>query len=420
MRQRGQSPLAAPLGRAVRKAGSTYDRLFNPDRTTLVSLEPDGTVRGRVLLAHVVEGRLADPADPMLRRHNHYVEGRLLPEVFLELGYAVDYISWRNHSFVPRRRYDIFFAPREHFERIAERLDPDCLKIVHLDTTHWLFNNSEALARQRDLQARRGAALDSYKHINANRAVETADCATLLGNADTYASYRFAGKRVFQVPNPSNAAHPSPEAKNIEACRRNFLWLGSAGLVHKGLDVTLEAFARMPEMHLTVCGPIAEDRHFARLYHRELYETPNIRTHGWIDVTGEDFRALAGRTLGLVYPSCAEACCGSVVNGMHAGLIPIASRQCGIDIAPDFGTILDEISVGAVEDAVRAIAASPADRLADMMLRTWTVANRRHSGACYKETLSASIERIVAEHPSGADGFVPMPDVLRSLAPETG
>ena len=408
MRPKRKNPLAAPIGRSLRLLNGGYDRLFNPDRTTLIRLAPEGPPRGHVLLAQVTEGFLHDPEDPALRKHNHFVEGRLLPEVFRDLGYAVDYVSWRNHRFVPQRDYDLFFAPREFFVPMAARLNPGCLKIAHLDTTHWLFNNSEALARHRALQDRRGVALQSYKHINANRAIETADAATLLGNADTHASYLYAGKPVFQVPNPSNALHPAPEGKDIEACRNRFLWLGSAGLVHKGLDLVLEAFAGMPEMHLTVCGPIAEDRDFADAYRRELYETPNIRTHGWIDITGPDFTRMASGTLGVVYPSCAEACCGSVVNVMHAGVIPIVSRQTGIDISPAWGRLLAEDSIPAIQDAVRALAALPGPQLAAMARQVWEEARATYTAERYREVLSGALAQIVAGHP-GTAGFVPMP-----------
>jgi hypothetical protein len=48
-------------------------------------------------------------------------------------------------------------------------------------------------------------------------------------------------------------------------------------MVHKGLDLVLEAFADMPEYHLTVCGPIQKEQDFERAYYRELYQVPNIR-----------------------------------------------------------------------------------------------------------------------------------------------
>ena len=44
--------------------------------------------------------------------------------------------------------------------------------------------------------------------------------------------------------------HPSPEGKDFEVCRPHFMWLGSRGFVHKGLDVVLEAFSEMPELAL--------------------------------------------------------------------------------------------------------------------------------------------------------------------------
>ena len=70
---------------------------------------------------------------------------------------------------------------------------------------------------------------------------------------------------------------PWPDQKDFDRCRNSFLWFGSNALVHKGLDRVLEAFAEMPEYHLTVCGPIHEERDFLATYHRELFDTPNIR-----------------------------------------------------------------------------------------------------------------------------------------------
>ena len=61
-------------------------------------------------------------------------------------------------------------------------------------------------------------------------------------------------------------------------------------MVHKGLDLVLEAFAATPELQLTVCGPVDRERNFNDFYRRELYRTPNIRTVGWIDVAGREFR----------------------------------------------------------------------------------------------------------------------------------
>jgi glycosyltransferase involved in cell wall biosynthesis len=399
--------VAAAAAKAARAVGSRYGDAHN---TAFRSFRPAGAVRGRALLAHELEGLMLPADAPAPTGHNNLGEARAMRETLLRLGFAVDVISRERTRFRPRGRYDLFVAPRANFARIAAGLNPDCIKVAHLDTAHWLVNNAAIFARELALRDRRGVAIDSHKFIQINRAIETADYATLLGNDFDYASYAFAGKPVFQVPNPSAVLYPWDEGKDFAEARRRFLWIGSQGLVHKGLDLVLEAFARCPELHLTVCGPIDREPVFAAAFRRELFETPNIETLGWVDIASPAFAALRRRTAALVYPSCAEACCGTVVNSMQAGLIPIVGAGAGVDIDPGFGMVLGELSVEAVGQAVRSLAARPPADLAAMARRAWTVARDTYTVERYGEVFGAAIERIVDEHPKPSfAGFVRMP-----------
>ena len=95
---------------------------------------------------------------------------------------------------------------------------------------------------------------------------------------------------------------------------------------------------------------------------------------------------------------------------MQAGLIPLVSRESGVDIDPDFGMILGDDSVAAVEAAVRSLAARPPAELAAMARRAWTVARATYTREHYRAVFGAAIERIVDEHPRpGFAGFVRMP-----------
>ncbi|HVH03921.1 MAG TPA: glycosyltransferase, partial [Amaricoccus sp.] len=348
-------------------------RFLDVHERALVSRRPEGPVRGRALLAHEIEALALPPGAPAPVRHNNLGEAIVLRETLLGLGFAVDAISRERRRFRPKGRYDLFVGPRQSFTRIAAALNPDCIKVVHLDTAHWLANDAAIFAREAALRDRRGIAIDSHKFVHPNRAIEAADYATLLGNAWDFETYAFAGKPVFQVPNPAAVTYPWLEDKDFAAARNRFLWIGSQGFVHKGLDLVLEAFARMPDLHLTVCGPLHEEKDFVAAFGRELFETPNIETLGWVDIASPAFADLARRTLALVYPSCAEACCGTVVNSMHAGLIPLASRESGVAIDPDFGGPVGG-SVEAVEAAVRRLAARPPAELAAMARRAWSTA----------------------------------------------
>jgi hypothetical protein len=274
----------------------------HPNRVC-VSLAPTSPPKGTVLLSYLTEPFLLRPGQPMPHSHTHPWEIREIGNTFLELGYALDVIRWTNQEFVPKRPYDVFIDARMNLERLAPLVGPKCLKIMHIDTTHWLFHMAAQHNRLRDLQARRGVTLGLHKTVSPNWAIEHADCATILGNKFTSDTYRYANKPLYRVPYSSPITYPWNDAKDFDACRKRFLWLGSGGLVHKGLDLVLEAFAGMPDHHLTVCGPIDAEPDFARAYQRELRETPNITTIGWIDTAGADFARIIASTLGFVYPS---------------------------------------------------------------------------------------------------------------------
>ncbi|RJP78001.1 MAG: glycosyltransferase family 1 protein, partial [Desulfobacteraceae bacterium] len=316
----------------------------------MVSLEPQNGYKGNVLLAYILEPFLLKPGEAVSGSHTHDWESLQIGKTFQELGYAVDVIDFRNHEFIPQKDYSFFVSARSSFLQIGKRLNPGCIKIVHLETSHFLFNNTAAYKRNLDLQQRRGVTMTSLKWIQPNWAIEYADFATIKGNQFTIDTYAYAGKPFFQTANPAVISLPWSENKQFDACRNHFMWLGSDGLVHKGLDLVLEVFAGMPDHHLTVCGPVQQDKRFEKAYYKELYEMPNIHTYGWMDVNSKAFIDLTDNCIGLVYPSCAEAQAGAAVNCLQAGLIPIISYESGVDVN-DFGIILMECTIQEIRDA---------------------------------------------------------------------
>jgi glycosyltransferase involved in cell wall biosynthesis len=384
-----------PLLKSATRALGVDVRKHRPEFPAgMVSLRPDGAPKGIVLLAYILEPFQRQPGKPISTSHTHHRESELIAEIWLKLGYRVDVIDYRNHEFVPREHYDFFVSARTHLDTIAARLPDTCAKIAHLDTTHYAFNNQAAYSRVLALARRRGISLPSIRVIEHNRAIECADYGIVLGGPFVVGTYSFAGKPLFSLPVPATVSHPSPAGKNLNACRKNFLWFGSIGFVHKGLDLVLEAFAGMPDMQLTVCGPISSDSAFEQLYHTELYRTPNIRTAGWIEVSSTEFRNIVEDCAAVIFPSCAEAQASSVINCMQAGLIPIVTRETGVPVG-DFGLLLDCPTLDSIQDAVRHLAALPADDLAARAHRTWDYAAAHHSHQAYLDAYTKIVLTII-------------------------
>jgi hypothetical protein len=77
---------------------------------------------------------------------------------------------------------------------------------------------------------------------------------------------------------------------------------------------------------------------------------------------------------------------------MQAGLIPVISEACGIDV-DDFGTLLSDCSVESIRAAARALAGQPAQQLAARARGAWEFA-RAHNTA---ERYAADYRRIVQQ-----------------------
>ncbi len=354
------------------------------------------TSRGTALISFWVDAFLLPPGKPIPVGHTHFWESRQIAYTWAELGFDTDIIHWTNRKFVPSKKYDVFVDVRVNMERLAPLLGDDCLRIQHIETGHHRFHNAAQQQRLDEIEKRRGVRLRPFKLIAENRAIETAHYGTTTGNAFTIGTYAHAGRTIHRVGISTPYLFPSPENKDFEACRRRWLWFGSSGLVHKGLDLVLEAFVGMPDHELVVCAPVDGERDFEKEYEQELYGTPNIRMMGWVDNGSPAFQAVIDSCVGLCYPSCSEGGGGSVIVCQHAGLIPLITYETSVDVH-DFGELMDDISIEGIRRHVRAMSDRPAEELRALALKAWNHAREHHSREKFTQGYRTAAETILRD-----------------------
>ncbi len=355
-----------------------------------VRLLPSGPVRGSVLLSYVTHPFTISKEELQQVPHTNPVECLELAEAFLCRGYAVDVIDAWNKTFIPARSYAFCVDIQNNLERLAPLLPPTCQTLFYVTGAHWLFQNHAEYERLVALRARRGYVLRPRRTVEPSRAPEIAQRMLGLGNAFIRQTYGPLGGTIHPLPLPASVSFSTPVQRADPSVRKRFLWIGGGGAVHKGLDLVLEAFASLPEYELTVCGPVAAETDFVAAYQKELFETPNIRAVGRINVRGPEFKALLERSVAVISPSCSEGTSGSVVTGMHGGLIPIVSRASGVEVG-DFGVVLPEATVEAIVRAVRDVSALPEAELRRRSLATWEYAQAYHTRARFREEVRAFI-----------------------------
>ncbi len=378
----------------IDKVRKYYTKKLTDTRKHLL-LEPQSPARGTVLLSYKLEPFLLKPGEPVQHWHSNFSESLEMAQTFLDLGFEVDVFQFDNDVYIPsKKNYSFFIDSRWNFERLVPLINQDCLKIMHIDVAHIIFQNFAEERRLLEVQQRRGVTLQPRRYEVPNQAIEYADCATVLGNKFTQDTFAYAKKPLYPVPIIAPVLYPWPVEKDFEACRKHFLWFGSYGLVRKGLDIALEAFAQMPDYELTVCGPIHGEEDFEKAYYKELYDTPNIHTKAWIDIKSPEFTRITSSCLGLIFPSCCEGQCGGVVQCMQAGLIPVISYESGVDVF-DFGVILETSTIEEVKEAVRKVSELPAADLEIMSRKAWEYARTNHTRECFGEKYREAITEII-------------------------
>ncbi|MGA2082519.1 MAG: hypothetical protein ABSH53_18165 [Holophaga sp.] len=342
-------------------------------------------------------------------KHNNLFESLEMAQVFHELEHQVDVVNYDSRAEIDYTRYQVVFGSGPPLERVFLQ-EHICRPrtILYLCGAYPSVNNRASLDRLQVVHRGRDVWLAASARLgDPGVGVErVVDGLIVLGNAVTAEPYRAATSRpVHQLPllflqtvDPEEILR----ARDLSLARNHFLWFAGTGLVHKGLDLVLEAFARHPGLHLHVFGAIDSEPGFVEAYRKELRETPNVHVEGFLALESPAFRAALLASAFVICPSCSEACNSSVLNICgNGGNLPVLTRQNGIDL-DDFGILVRDTTVEAVEAALAEAAALTGAELDRRLRRCAAFFQREHSRERFHLRMKEAVQAILdAPGPGG-------------------
>jgi len=349
-----------------------------------LSLHNKRKSQGSVVIAYITWPFQEGYNAPRARGHTNAFEVITMAKIYQELGYHVNIIDYNDKHYKPSSDCHLAIDLHGQLEKWDTLLPKACQRILHATGPHWLLSNHAELSRLAAIRDRKGVVLLPQRQTTPSHSASYADHIVVLGNEYTMGSFQFTNKPITRIPLSSAYEFNYPKERNVSLTKKNFLWLGSLGMVHKGLDLVLEAFAKMPELSLTVCGSAQKEEDFFRLYKKELLYTPNIHFHGWIDMASEAFSNIARTHAAMIYPSCAEGGAGCVIHCMHAGLIPICTKEASVDL-DDFGILIKEGSVEGVMEAARQFSLLSAKQVEERARASYEHARTHHTRGIFEK-----------------------------------
>lgn len=319
--------------------------------------------------------------------------GRTIPKILNKLGYIVDVMNWDDTKPVDGDYELVVFHGGQNFEQI-EKLKTNENKLVYYSTgSYWRYHNNQEQKRLSYFEKRHNKKYKLDREIQhaEEQANTKADAIIALGNQDTANTYtKF--KHVFHLQGASMPIVPLRTINELDSNELGFLFMAGPGNLHKGLDIVLDAWEKLPkELHLHIVTLIDDD--FAQYYKKQLYDTLNIHTYGFVMQRSKQYYDIISTCQFSMLLSCSEGSPGSVIESMHQGLIPIVSRESHVDIGK-YGYVLKQNTVEELVGLLQTLSQLKKNEIVQSQLELRSWAEKEFTVQKYEKVFATIVEDI--------------------------
>jgi hypothetical protein len=369
------------------------NRRISKDGFPVVHRGPAGAPRA--LLMYLSPPLTWGENDPRLDWHENLRQSRQIAEVLVECGYQVDVTDMRDSRFVPDGEYQLFIGHGENAGEIAALMGKETRKICLATGQYGPYANRNVEKRYQELEQRKQIQIEYRMPSKANPAhYKVFDEIACFGNHHTAASFSELQMPVHAFVNYFNPKI-RPVGKDFLSAKCGFVYIAASRPVLKGLDLLIDTFSGMPDVHLFVLGKV--DDEFRFVYKEQLKRQSNIQLCGYVQTGGRQWTQICSQAAWYISPSASEGMQGAALNAMAAGLIPILSQDVGVDLY-NAGIRLPDCSIQTVKHVVETAANRSPDSLHTESAQAVTALYDNYSSRIF----STDWEKIISHKPCPA------------------
>jgi hypothetical protein len=327
-------------------------------------------------------------------------------KVFSELGYCIDLINHNDLNsleIIKNRKYDVIFGFGEVFYLMA-KLHTEAITILYMTEQHPEFSYQEEKKRidyfhfrhKKLIPITRSGQFYKLKHFEK----KYSEVITLSEIEPLKKQYN----RPFNIY-PTGLINEKFifKDKNHINTRKNFLWFGSTGAIHKGLDLLIDVFSKKEDIYLHICGFNETDRKILKIPKRQ-----NIIDYGSVDVRSQVFLDIMEKCSYSILPSCSEGFSTSITTCMLHGLIPVVVKNTGFNRLGDKAIFLEEYKIEYIQLILTKLADENPEALSLFSRQVFDFARREFLNSTFESKFKIIINNILKlknENSSSAKTF---------------
>lgn len=283
-----------------------------------------------------------------MAKHSNNHELLEIVSVLNRCGYKVDVVRL-DIGLKIDRKYDLIFGQGSSFE-INCKNNLEAKKIIYLTESSPDFSAIQESTRYKLITNRhllKGRRTNKYL---TNSMIDIADSAILVGNEETrntYLNYDIYETTRKIKPTLLRSKSFILDKKRIN--KKNIIWFGSSGVIHKGLDLAINGILAKNNYRLYVAGCSKKD--FEETL-KELKLSPKdidgkVIFKGRLTVGSSICNEIFNETSFSILPSCSEGMSTSILTCLAHGVIPILSKYTGVDC--NDSVYIDDLTVQGIK-----------------------------------------------------------------------
>ncbi len=382
------------IAKRIATLGAYMKDLLSPSRVYISDVFKSNFER-KVLISYLVDPFIVE----VKPSHSNFSETLKIAEVFHAKGYQVDIVKYNGclltTSFL-HSHYDVVFGLEPNFLEAVRKVKPK-ISIYYATGAHYKFQNAAEQQRLQLLYGRRGKLLSPRRFVKPHESSSLADAVICIGNGWTKSTYEGYCQKIEGIRISAYSFFPLTaieRRKNWKEARTRFLWFGSSGAVHKGLDILLDIFKKHKELELYVCGDVKSEKDFVDLYKDELFSCENIHLIGWVNPDSPEYEELVERCAFTVLPSCSEGMNGAVPTGMHSGLIPLVSLESGLDL-DGIGCVFPKNDIATIEKVLLDFSGRSAGWIRGEAEKSFIYAKENYTLEIFEQDFRNALEQVL-------------------------
>ncbi len=236
-------------------------------------------------------------------------------------------------------------------------------------------------------------SIKRFGNVSFNNLMNETDAIFYHGHDFTLSSYSQVNTKKYKIPSPikDNIIPTFEKNQNHHLRTKRFFFYSGSGLLHKGLDLIIEAFADLHDFELYI-AVLTPESWFIKYYKDILSKSPNINWLGSIKSDSKTMKEITMKCGFVISASCSDADPVSIIECMRYGMIPVVTRETDISIKNKLE--IKNPTVKSVKESIILSSKLSSNEVKKLSIESY-IASLNNYSDCYGRALEKSLVEVI-------------------------